>query len=98
MRFIDADPLMLRIKEEAINQAESYADRHHAVVLAYGDCYGKIESAPTIDAVEVVRCKDCKHKGGSHLCEDKIYCKRLRCYMEENDFCSYGERGIREDA
>ena len=43
-----------------------------------------IECAPTVDAVEVVRCKDCKSwKNGD-------------CYRQEltrpDDFCSYGER------
>lgn len=43
-----------------------------------------IEHAPTIDAVEVVRCKDCKH-----------YNPDDHCYLQgagENDYCSYGER------
>ena len=47
---------------------------------------------PRVDAVEVVRCKDCKHFG--HNIENDTYC---RCTgglsdPEENDFCSYGER------
>ena len=51
-----------------------------------------IEDAPTVDAVEVVRCEDCKYFG--HNIENDTYC---RCTgglsdPEENDFCSYGER------
>ena len=46
--LIDRDALSKRIKEETINQAEFYADRWHPVVLAYGDCYGKVQNAPTI--------------------------------------------------
>ena len=46
--------------------------------------YSRIENAPTVDAVEVVRCKDCKHY--------KIgLCYGWHC-VEEDDFCSYGER------
>lgn len=59
----------------------------------------EIENAPTVDAVEVVRCKDC------------VYCKRFndvwylpkrdellctRCvetyHTTENDYCSWGKR------
>lgn len=42
---------------------------------------------PAIDAVEVVRCKDCVHwfKGVCSAHVDNIY-------MDENDFCSLGER------
>lgn len=55
----------------------------------------EIGNAPTVDAVEVVRCKDCKHY-------DLGVC--LKIYSDGNmhteswqsrrpeDFCSYGER------
>ena len=46
--LIDRDALNKRIKEETINQAEFYADRWHPVVLAYGDCYGKVQNAPAV--------------------------------------------------
>lgn len=59
-----------------------------------------IEAAPTVDAVPVVRCRDCQHwkqtgsKAGNSFsdmeyiggCEFTNYCRR------ESDFCSYGER------
>lgn len=45
-----------------------------------------IENAPTIDAVPVVRCKDCEHYW------DGTWCVINEAYFEEDDFCSYGER------
>ena len=51
-RLIDADALAKRIKDEGRNQAEYYADRYAPVVMAYGDCYGKVQSAPTIVEAE----------------------------------------------
>ena len=59
-----------------------------------------IKTAPTVDAVPVVRCRDCQHwkpsgsKAGNSFsdmeyiggCEFTKYCRR------ESDFCSYGER------
>lgn len=51
-RLIDADALAKRIKDEGRNQAEYYADRYAPVVMAYGDCYGKVQSAPTIIPAE----------------------------------------------
>ena len=51
-----------------------------------------IHIAPAVDAVEVVRCKDCKH----WLEDDDIgYCDNpdgLDNYDKPDDFCSYGER------
>ena len=59
-----------------------------------------IDTIPRVDAVEVVRCRECKHwkpsgsKAGNSFsdmeyiggCEFTNYCRR------ESDFCSYGER------
>lgn len=52
-----------------------------------------IEEAPTIDAVEVVRCMDCKH---SEIDDPDLpsqhYC-HAGCGWNDGDFyCSYGER------
>lgn len=60
------------------------------------------DAAPTVDAVEVVRCKDCKYinreiyaKGygclcNAHSCGREGHKRYL--YVEDDDFCSYGER------
>ena len=50
-----------------------------------------IEDAPTVDAVEVVRCKDCKHY--FHY-GDEVYGCRTYGMLKTNpdSFCSYGER------
>ena len=49
--------------------------------LVYWD---DIEAAPTVDAVEVVRCKDCKHRHSYSWCE----------YVDDDDnfYCARGER------
>lgn len=47
--------------------------------------YLKLQSA--VDAVEVVRCKDCKNKG---MCAH--HNGRYIGQFDEDDFCSYGER------
>lgn len=60
-----------------------------------------IDAAPTVDAVPVVRCKDCKwYKEGELLAPNK-FCFRLMHPTDNrhigynfsgDDFCSYGER------
>ena len=53
-----------------------------------------IKTAPTVDAVPVVRCRECKHRGT----DDCIFHIKGEPADEElllkldNDFCSYGER------
>lgn len=59
--------------------------------LGYLNSRNLIRTAPAVDAVEVVRCKDCKHlrKDGAYIC-----CGRFHgmIVIRINDFCSYGER------
>ena len=56
-----------------------------------------ISNATTVDAVEVVRCKDCKHykpqKKSAHWENRANYCNRVvTIKVQPDDFCSYGER------
>ena len=65
----------------------------------------EIDDEPTVDAVGVVRCKDCVYyKPGKHF-KDINFCQRLPYYAEkgglnvsDEDFCSYGERRNAENS
>ncbi len=50
-----------------------------------------IDSQPTVDAVEVVRCKDCKYHEDTHVTGFE-HCCLYGLTMRYNDFCSYGKR------
>ena len=68
-----------------------------AYCAGWNGLLGLIEKAPTVDAVVVTRCKDCKHKGWvQEPCHGKSvdYCKVWDCTLRnlETTFCSYGER------
>ena len=83
-RLIDADAFLEKMKRTS----------------RYFDVVFDVEEMPTVDAVEVVRCRECQHwkpsgsKAGNSFsdmeyiggCEFTKYCRR------ESDFCSYGER------
>lgn len=62
--------------------------------LGYLNSRNLIRTAPAVDAVEVVRCKDCKHSHnypwGSYSCSLHEY--EGEPHVEPNDFCNYGER------
>ena len=87
MRLIDADRLSEAIHE---NVSALYED----AVCAKEDCLTEVYAAPTVDAVPVVRCRECKHRGT----DDCIFHIKGEPADEElllkldNDFCSYGER------
>ena len=81
-RLIDANALRLAIRDDA-----EIVGKHYARIKMH------INGAPTVDAVEVVRCKDCKYNDHKKAFRPEgIWC----CYwgVDPNpaDFCSYGER------
>ena len=86
-RLIDANAL-LRHKRK-MSGADFGGEFWDEAVLA-----SDIKNAPTVDAVEVVRCRECKHRGT----DDCIFHIKGEPADEElllkldNDFCSYGER------
>lgn len=124
-RYIDADALLEKyeraIKDDWNKRSSpiSWADAYECVIA-------DIDDQPTAEAVEVVRCKDCKWFVPKHIKLDDgttrayteeekklplgvsgdvgINCgsRCLRCFrweensipvfVQENDFCSYGER------
>ncbi len=97
MRLIDATPLECQAKEGMGNEWN-----HRAAPTSWAHAeerfLNRIEDAPTVDAVPVVRCKDCKHKGWvQEPCHGKSvdYCKVWDCTLRnlETTFCSYGEKG-----
>ena len=86
MRLIDADKLR---KEFEFCDSDGNFIAFDSLDKA-SDLWFEIDEQPTIDAVEVVGCKDCKY--GSKAVYGGIYCKYFEVCMSYNDFCSYGER------
>ena len=82
MRLIDADALIALIKKRIKNS------------MIIGWLCSIIRDAPTIDAVPVVRCKDCKFGDWDSEPNDAMVCMRTKdgFWRSGNDFCSYGER------
>lgn len=80
-RYIDKDKLLNRLCGNDISRMEDYY-------------YNAILDEPEADVVEVIRCKDCKYY-------DEIYSRCLGVWdisehldadVNEDDYCSYGER------
>lgn len=58
-----------------------------------GISINQVKEQPTANAVEVVRCKDCRHWGGvifGNLCR-RFSGSCMRNETRADDFCSYGE-------
>ena len=54
-----------------------------------------IFEAPTVDAVEVVRCRDCTYAVKSKRVEKScfpVFCAILEARMKDDDYCSQGDK------
>ena len=83
-RLIDADAFLEKMKRTS----------------RYFDVVFDVEEMPTVDAVEVVRCRKCKHwkpsgsKAGNSFSDMEYIggCEFTNYYRTESDFCSWGKR------
>lgn len=84
MRLIDADKLQ-EFPIRANRCDKEHANKHFIngieSVMEYA------ELLPAVDAVPVVRCKECKWAGGDFVCYRGVMVQH-----KPEDFCSYGER------
>ena len=76
MRLIDADKLK-----------EAFPARHNNKFVLIADVRAAINQAPEVDAVPVIRCRECKLR-------DTEYCNMAHGFMgmKDDDYCSYAER------
>ena len=92
MRLIDADEMR-----------NGWIDGINETIYCANDVLDDIDEQPTVDAVEVVRCEDCRfsqydleEQGYMEppAC-DGMWCERDKTQpvkMDFTDYCSYGER------
>ena len=77
-RLIDADKALEKVHNQGVAHPNAYHLTNYATLI--------LQEAPTIDAVEVVRCKDCM---AHNLC-------KFEQSQGLNGFCSCGERKCTE--
>lgn len=69
-------------------------DDNGILLVPYRDAKKLIEAAKTVDAVPVVRCRDCKfaYINSFSAASGIALCTSSGQPMQQDDFCSYGER------
>lgn len=82
MRLIDADALIA----DSCRDCPEELRKRCKTEPACADTKFLFE-IPTVDAVPVVRCKECKWTGGDFVCYRGVMVQH-----KPEDFCSYGER------
>lgn len=88
MRLIDADALIPIMKYATIDNEIGV----FPIKIGFDAIQRVIDDAPTIDAVEVVRCKDCKHYSVEGETTRFGWCGYWNKPTDEKRYCSDGER------
>jgi hypothetical protein len=85
MRPVDADAIYNTALEN--HQKGEIEDWEFDSIINY------LDGAPTINTVEIVYCKDCKHKLRT-VANGFVICREKHGMVQPSldDFCSYGER------
>ena len=79
-RLIDADRAMEIVRNQGIAHPNAYHLTNYATLI--------LREAPTVDAVEVIRCKDCAVPHNKYT-----GCPKLNGLVTPPDFyCPFGER------
>ena len=82
-RLIDANRAMEIVRDQGIAHPNAYHLTNYATLI--------LREVPTVDAVEVVRCRECKYHEDTDVTGFK-HCCLYDLTMRYNDFCSYGKR------
>lgn len=80
-RLIDADNLDFTFDRRCFSEGDTQ------YVRGADDAIGVVNNAPTIDAVPVVRCRECKYHKPIDYCT-----KHKQTGWFDDNFCSYGEQ------
>lgn len=85
MRLVDADAIYNKAMEN--RQRGEIEDWEFDSIINY------LDGAPTINAAEIVYCKDCKYGDYDSKPNGAMVCLRTNdgFWRKETDFCSYGE-------
>ena len=85
MRPVDADAIY--------NEALEHHQKGEIEDWEFDSIINYLDGAPTINTVEIVYCKDCKHKLRT-VANGVVICREKHGMVQPSldDFCSYGER------
>lgn len=89
-RLIDANEV-IRETESILN----FRIQHHMPTIEYEALLGYLKKRPTVDAVEVIRCKGCEHwrcNGENMFAENYGICVKCLLDTREDFYCGFGER------
>jgi len=96
MRLIDAQSFSKDLMEEAsFRTRKAYDDSYVAEARGLLRAHELLKQQPTVDAVPVVRCGECRHSAPHPTDNTSVFCLRgmnRHLRMKKDNFCSRGKR------
>ena len=92
MRLIDADALRDKLQEEIDKAIPPFDDVIGSIRCGVRLARNIVEDEPTVDAVPVIRCRDCKRWRRSKSDTGAMVCDWDRYERTESDYCSWAKR------
>lgn len=89
MRLIDADKVVDHLIKMLVNEWEAIK------IPSLIEALRSEKECPTVDAVPVVRCKDCIFRGKDN--GNAVYCMVLNIFRVKDFYCADGERRTEDD-
>lgn len=96
--YIEREAVVKELQEELDYESLRYTkEQNKHIDIGLGIALRTVKRLPAADVVEVVRCKECKHRVNGWS-DGKPCCGNLHAGMtasvelKDDDFCSYGER------
>lgn len=91
MRLVDADALLSEMGKYSDLSARYRNEYLSGMQQRLETCIELVDDAPTVDAVPVVRCRDCEHKDReSGFCHGRGWPLQL---VPDDGFCDKGKGG-----
>lgn len=90
IRLIDIDELLATLEQD-INVSVTGEENMEAVRRCLQEILDDVKGSPVVDAVEVIRCKDCKFH------HDRTQCKKRIGAWFDDDYCNGAVRAERMD-
>lgn len=96
MALIDVDKVISGMQAVLDEKPQ---DKGTPAYYAFEAFIERLKGEPTVDAVKVVRCKDCVYYDFEKCCPLRVsgYFFKGKPFPHENDFCSYGEKRDNND-
>ena len=89
--YVDGKLIASGTQEEVLLIMNLIIERESMKELEYSKSL--VETAETADVVRIVRCKDCIHRDPEDKkCDCSFQARGGIFPMDDNDFCSYGEK------